>query len=251
MLSTPKRSLVRKLCEVMAAVSHVPKGGHNKAQGYDFARDVDVLAAVRAELAKRGVFLSNSGDAPTLGSFETKGGTPMQTTHVRMHFTAHDSESGESLMIGTGYGEGMDTGDKSSAKAETSAVKYGILKAFLIPTGEDPEADESVDAATGEVTPAPRPPPRQAAPRTAPADDLPATFPNFGRQKGQPIRGADRKALEFYLSASERTLDDPSKERWHDKERALMAAYKRELARADEASINGNGERMAESEVPF
>ena len=37
--------------------------------------------------------------------------------------------------------------------------------------------------------------------------------------------------LEFYISGSKRSLNDPSKSRWHDKERQLLAALEQELAR--------------------
>lgn len=56
-------------------------------------------------------------------------------------------------------------------------------------------------------------------------------FPPYGRSKGAPIAGASVQDLEFYISGSRRTLDDPGKARWHDKERALLAAMEAELAR--------------------
>jgi hypothetical protein len=37
--------------------------------------------------------------------------------------------------------------------------------------------------------------------------------------------------LEYYASGCRRTLDDPSKSRWHDKERQLLAAIEAEIAR--------------------
>lgn len=56
-------------------------------------------------------------------------------------------------------------------------------------------------------------------------------FPPYGRSKGAPIAGASVQDLEFYISGSRRSLDDPSKSRWHDKERVLLAAMEAELAR--------------------
>lgn len=69
---------------------------------------------------------------------------------------------------------------------------------------------------------------RQAAPR-AQAGGL--VFPPYGRSKGQPIEGASMGDLEFYARGCRRTLDDPGKARWHDKERALLAAIEAEVAR--------------------
>jgi len=56
-------------------------------------------------------------------------------------------------------------------------------------------------------------------------------FPPYGRSRGAPIAGASTQDLEFYISGSRRSLDDPSKARWHEKERVLLAAMEAELAR--------------------
>jgi hypothetical protein len=59
----------------------------------------------------------------------------------------------------------------------------------------------------------------------------PSVFPPYGRSKGQPIRGASSTDLEFYLSGSKRSLADPSKERFHGKERLMVAAIEAEINR--------------------
>jgi hypothetical protein len=56
-------------------------------------------------------------------------------------------------------------------------------------------------------------------------------FPPYGRSKGAPIAGASEQDLEYYAAGCRRTLGDPGKARWHDKERALLAAIEGELAR--------------------
>src|SRR6187455_846301 len=54
-------------------------------------------------------------------------------------------------------------------------------------------------------------------------------FPNYGRSKGGPIRGASMGDLEYYANGARRSLGDPSKSRWHDRERALLAAIEAEI----------------------
>lgn len=56
-------------------------------------------------------------------------------------------------------------------------------------------------------------------------------FPNYGRSKGQPIAGATMGDLEYYAAGCRRTLADPAKSRWHDKERTLLAAIEAEITR--------------------
>lgn len=56
-------------------------------------------------------------------------------------------------------------------------------------------------------------------------------FPPYGRSKGMPIVGASMGDLEFYANGSRRSLADPAKARWHDKEKVLLAAIEAEIQR--------------------
>jgi hypothetical protein len=68
---------------------------------------------------------------------------------------------------------------------------------------------------------------------------LPTVLPNYGRSKGMPIAGASVQDLEFYANGARRTLADPSKSRFHEKERLLLAAIDTELARQGHGSAEG------------
>lgn len=57
------------------------------------------------------------------------------------------------------------------------------------------------------------------------------TLPNYGRSKGAPVVGAALQDLEFYANGCRRSLGDPAKARWHDKEKELLAAIEAEIAR--------------------
>lgn len=71
---------------------------------------------------------------------------------------------------------------------------------------------------------------RRAAPIAAsPGGGM--TLPNYGRSKGQPIAGASLQDLEYYAAGCRRSLADPAKARFHDKERVLLAALEAELTR--------------------
>ena len=50
------------------------------------------------------------------------------------------------------------------------------------------------------------------------------------RSRGMPIRGASAQDLDFYATGARRTLADPGKARFHDKERALLTAIEAEQA---------------------
>lgn len=87
-------------------------------------------------------------------------------------------------------------------------------------------------------------------------------FPNYGRSKGTPVAGAAMNDLEFYANGCRRTLADPNKSRWHDKERVLLAAIEAEMARqgqaapAEEAPAAGGfdeqfGPPLTDDDIPF
>ena len=56
-------------------------------------------------------------------------------------------------------------------------------------------------------------------------------FPNYGRSKGQPILGATMGDLDYYANGARRTLADPAKARFHDREKVLLAAIEAEVVR--------------------
>lgn len=131
-----KSSLVTKLVSVMKEVDRVPKNGRNEIHGYNYAMETDIVDAVRGKLADLGVFVSTSvASAARHGEL-----TQVTTTH-----TFHDAETGETLAV-SGYGQGQDRGDKGGYKAITGAIKYFLLKNFLIATGDDPERDDAHEA---------------------------------------------------------------------------------------------------------
>ena len=73
--------------------------------------------------------------------------------------------------------------------------------------------------------------PARRAAAAAPGEP-PTVFPPYGRSRGMPIHGASAQDLEFYATGARRTLADPGKARFHDKERALLSAIEAEQARA-------------------
>lgn len=97
---------------------------------------------------------------------------------------------------------------------------------------------------------------RPAAPYTAGPGGLPTQLPNYGRSKGAPIRGASEQDLEYYANGARRSLADPSKERFHEKERALLAAIEQERERqaggggAEEGAPGGYGSFGGEEPPP-
>lgn len=176
----PQRSLVRKLAEVMGEVDRVPKSGRNNFHNYDYATEADIVAAVRSGLSARNVMM-----LPNVISTEwkeiqrAKGGIERLCT-LKVRFTFHDGDSGETLDV-EALGEGQDPGDKATYKAFTGATKYALLKTFLIPTGDDPEAED--DPAPSQRASRSKPQMPQRSATQAPATKS-APLPNASREPG-------------------------------------------------------------------
>jgi hypothetical protein len=101
-----------------------------------------------------------------------------------------------------------------------------------------------------EIGGAARAEPRRRAPASAPGDG-PTVFPPYGRSKGAPIQGASIQDLEFYANGARRTLSDPSKARFHEKEKALLAVIEGELARQrDEPTADGGIPPHGDDDAP-
>lgn len=135
-----------KLIQVMDQLDWLPKGGHNDAQKYDYTRQADVVAAVRAAVIAKGVTIVPT-DMEVVDShdYESKSGGRQHFVLVRVTWLITDAESGESVTV-TSLGAGTDSGDKAPYKAMTGASKYSELLSFLIPTGDDPEKVNDTDS---------------------------------------------------------------------------------------------------------
>jgi len=129
---TPKaKNLVQKLCEVMATIGYIAKKGENKFHGYKYAKESDIVDAIRGELAQRNLFIFPSVVSHARTS---------EITDIMVRWTFVDGDSGETRDCDI-PGSGHDKSDKGVYKALTGSEKYFLMKSFLIPTGDDPEAD--------------------------------------------------------------------------------------------------------------
>jgi|GEM_PF-2214004 len=135
-----EKMLVKKLADVMKEVKHIEKRGYNKFHNYSYATDSDVSEAVRDVLAEKHIIMLPDVVEHSIREHKSAKGKTEYIATVKVKFTFIDGETGESLSI-HGLGEGQDSGDKAVYKALTGAQKYALMKVFMIPTGDDPEAD--------------------------------------------------------------------------------------------------------------
>jgi hypothetical protein len=142
------KKLAAKLAEIMGEIGRIAKGGTNSAQGYKYVMASQVADAVREKLAAHNVIMLPVG-ADVVESTRTPSEKQSLLT-IRFTWRFIDGDSGETLDFQS-VGTGADSGDKAAYKATTGAIKYALLTAFLIPTGDDPENDAAVSNAAKEI----------------------------------------------------------------------------------------------------
>lgn len=167
-MADEKGNLVRKMCHIMETVPYIQKRGYNKFHDYHYALEADVSDAIRKKLAELDVLFVPSLEETIQREVTTRKGNAETVTRTRIHYRFIDGDSGEEI---EGYmeGEGQDPGDKGIYKAITGTIKYVLMKVFLIPTGDDPEADEEIDEGS-------------AVRQTSPMADEPEVNPATGEE---------------------------------------------------------------------
>ncbi len=145
----PPKGLYVKLAQVTAAVESVEKRGRNEHFKYDYATAEDTLRALRGPLAERNVVIM-----PSVLSSQREG----NLTTVRLSFTLVDGDTGEAHVC-EWEGTGEDRADKGHYKAYTGAIRTFLRETFLLPAGDDPEADKDTDKGKHRARPKPPPEP--------------------------------------------------------------------------------------------
>lgn len=158
----PAGAIYKAIIKVMQDGVHVQKARKNPQQGYAFRGIDDFYNAYSPVLAANGIFVVPKVVAQHREERQTKHGGVLIYTILTVdhYFYAADG----SHVVARTVGEAMDSGDKSSNKSMSAAMKYALIEVFLAPT------DEPKDTEYDTPEPAPRhaPPPRLPAPARQP-----------------------------------------------------------------------------------
>lgn len=106
---------------------------------YAFRRIDDFMNALNPMLGKHKVTLLPEVLDVTRGQVDTNSGGKMNTVQIKARYTLF-AEDG-SCVSGITIGEGFDSGDKASGKAQSNALKYFIMPTFMVPTEDIDDTD--------------------------------------------------------------------------------------------------------------
>lgn len=175
---------------VSAAIGAIPKSQENKGQGFKFRGIDQFLNAAHKAFNDSGLFTTAEVEDLAREERPSKSGGVMLTTLLRVRYTFYASD-GSSVATVT-QGEGMDNGDKATAKAMSVATKYAYALTFNIPTEDIPDGDAD-DPGAHVATPAPKQPAAAQPPKPAPAK--PAAKPTGTVPVKPPFFDADGNEL--------------------------------------------------------
>lgn len=120
--------VMRDVCE-----TGIGKNNKNKDQGFNFRGIDDAMNALAPLLVKRGIVcLPRHGNAARFDRITKSGGTLSFVT-ITSEFDLVHVEDASSVTVVTN-GEGMDSSDKATNKAMSTAFKYALFQTFVVPT---------------------------------------------------------------------------------------------------------------------
>jgi hypothetical protein len=159
-----------KLKLIKAAAPNIAKKRRNQQQGYQFRGIDDFYETFQPLFASHGVTVESEILNSHREEKPTKSGGMMVYTIVTMRFSfvAEDGSKSSNDTIG----EALDSGDKSSNKAMSAALKYALTQRFLVTTDEDSDTETASPELAKKTVPQV---PNQTTPRSSAPINPPPT----------------------------------------------------------------------------
>lgn len=129
-------NIYQRILKVMGDISYVQKENKKVNNQYTFVSHDAVVAKLRKSMVEHGIVF-----VPSVISHEIQEGSKGNRTVVEMQCGFYNAEKPDEFISVKSYGYGIDSQDKGIGKAVSYAVKYALLKVFMLETGDDPERD--------------------------------------------------------------------------------------------------------------
>lgn len=195
--------IYRAMVGILRDVDAIGKTEKNQAQGFMFRGIDTIMNELHSIFCKHGVFICPRVlDYQYLEKTNKSGGWMLQLfARVEFVFTAEDGSSVSMI----GMGEAADSGDKSTSKAMSIALKYALLQAFLIPTAEEKDPDGQTHTLSGRVKKSqPRYTPEQEQVIAQKTGAAPQEPPKMASAGGSPIFDALKHFAEMKKKIGEK-----------------------------------------------
>lgn len=257
--TSQNKELNTAIIACMDEIGSVSKDKRNGQQQYDYVSETAVLAAAHPAMVKNGLVMSLADiEHPFREVKQTKSGGSLTLTGGIYVFKVEHAGTGQ-FKLTKSMGEGMDSGDKASYKAQTGARKNAIFDLFLIPRTDDPEKDEAPHYTAEQIQEARKAPPTSPTrPKAVLVDKTPTqgnqtAKTTYGRKgyisekQGKRLwaisktAGVSQEALRTYLKKTFNVEHSPDI-KWQDYEA---------ICKAVESGMLGNhGDEVPETDGP-
>ena len=163
MANEVKLSIVQRMANATNDIKGVAKNLTVQAGvsgSYKAVGETDVLIAVRDAEQKNGIYSYPASreltDAQIIEK-QTKNGVRTEYfMRLKTVYRFVNIDDPTDYIEVTSYSDGIDSGDKACGKAMTYGDKYALLKAYKIPTGDDPDqwgSDDNAGKPRGRTAP--------------------------------------------------------------------------------------------------
>lgn len=132
------------------AQTGIAKMSRNRDQNYDFRGIEAAMNAMAPILIRHGITISASYSDLTVTERQSKSGGWLRFVTLKgaFRFTAEDG----SFVVNEAFGEGMDSSDKATTKAQSVAFRTALFQSFVVPTmAIDPETGAAVPTRQDEI----------------------------------------------------------------------------------------------------
>lgn len=135
-------SLAAKLAKIGKEIGTIKKDGRNTQQNYNYIEYGVVAGKIRELFDTYGIIIKPEVLDYEKEEVQNKFGNKGYHYVLKMHFTLINADDKEDSQSANWLGEAIDYGDKGVNKAETSGVKYFIMRLFNVSEKGEKEADE-------------------------------------------------------------------------------------------------------------
>jgi len=138
---TEHKNIQEAMLAIYKEVGYVQKE-RSQNLNYTFASEKEFIKTLRPVMIENGVTVFvKSMNQIVQTEYKTRSDAVMLRTNI--HGVVCFTHVSGSFIDVESYGEGADSGDKSTNKAMTDLYKYALRQTFMIETGDDPDKDAS------------------------------------------------------------------------------------------------------------
>lgn len=155
-VDTAAMTIHERLARILGELPAIGKDAFNEQQRFHYRSHDDVLNALNPLLAKYGVFVVPEVKKRIQGERKTRSGGLMYEVNLLVQYSFYAAGGGDPI-VASAWGEGTDSGDKSTNKAMTMAFKNVLAQVFAVSTADTLDSDsDSPEETVGRTSGRPR-----------------------------------------------------------------------------------------------